>query len=96
MVATPNRLAKQSQSAPAAEDHQLKRRLVNFLYDRQVPDTDDLNVESHGGTVVISGRLPSRHDKWLCLECCRRVAGVIRLVDQVDISPASAVSAGQS
>ena len=70
---------------PAAEDAQLNRRVKNFLYDRHVPQAGGLQVESHLGTLVISGKLASRHDKWLCLECCRRVAGVVKLVDHVEV-----------
>jgi len=96
MVATFNRLSPQiAPQAPsqipdgAPEDSLLNRRLVNFLYERHVPDADGLEVQSHLGTVVISGRLASRHDKWLCLECCRRVAGVVKLIDQVEVGPSS-------
>ena len=42
-----------------------------------------------GGTVVVSGMLHSRHAKWLCLECCRHVAGVIKLVDRIKVQSSS-------
>ena len=74
----------------AAEDALLNRRVKNFLYDRHVPKADGLAVESHFGTLVISGTLASKHDKWLCLECCRRVAGVVKLIDQVRVPPVAA------
>ena len=70
----------------AAEDALLNRRVRNFLYDRHVPRAQGLNVESHFGTLVVSGKLASKHDKWLCLECCRRVAGVVKLIDNVKVS----------
>jgi osmotically-inducible protein OsmY len=67
------------------DDVELEHRLVNFLNERHVPDSSSLRIESHGGTVVVHGRLHSKHDKWLCMECCRHVAGVIKLIDDVEI-----------
>ena len=69
-----------------AEDDLLNRRVKNFLYERHVPQAQALEVESHFGTLVISGKLASRHDKWLCLECCRRVAGVVKLIDELEVA----------
>lgn len=66
-------------------DELLNRRVQNFLHNRQVPQSQELAVESHCGTLVISGKLASEHDKWLCLECCRRVAGVVKLIDHVKV-----------
>ena len=75
---------KLRKSDPLAEaDELLNRRVQNFLCNRKVPKSQGLAVESHHGTLVISGKLASAHDKWLCLECCRRVAGVVKLVLQV-------------
>ena len=85
MVAAPQMLPASRQ---ILADALLNRRVVRFLADRQVPDATELEVESHFGTVVVSGKVESRHDRWLCLECCRRVAGVIKLVDQLEIASA--------
>ena len=71
----------------AAEDALLNRRVMNFLHNREVPAAQGLAVESHFGTLVISGKLASKRDKWLCLECCRRVAGVVKLIDHVRVQP---------
>lgn len=63
----------------------LRRRVIDFLYARQVPGVAGLQIETHAGTVVIRGRLASPLAKRLCLACCRRVAGVISLVDELDV-----------
>lgn len=76
---------------PAPEDAILNRRVANFLHERHVPEAQSLEVESHFGTLVVSGKLASRHDKWLCLECCRRVAGVVKLIDHVEVSQSDAL-----
>lgn len=67
------------------QDEDLEHRLVNFLYERDVPERRTVQLDVHGGTVVVSGRLRSRHSKWLCIECCRHVAGVIKLVDELEV-----------
>ena len=65
------------------EDGDLENRIINFLHHRHVPSGKQIRAEAHLGRVVVSGKLPSKNAKWLCIECCRRVAGVVNLVDQV-------------
>lgn len=67
------------------EDVSLQNRIANYLYHQHVPHSDELHVDAHLGTVVVSGKLASRHEKWLCLNTCQRVAGVVRLVDEVAV-----------
>ncbi len=69
------------------EDVELEHRLVNFLQERHVLENGSLEVEAHGGVVAVVGRVPSPHAKWLCIGCCRHVAGVIKLVDEIEVSP---------
>ena len=69
------------------EDVDLENRIANFLSQRRVPDGKRIRTNARLGTVVISGKLPSRHAKWLCIECCRHVAGVVKLIDRVDVEP---------
>ena len=76
-----------SPSRDCEADVDLEHRLANFLEGRHVPEREAVHIEAHGGTVVIRGRLTSTHARWLCVECCRHVAGVIRLVDQLELGP---------
>lgn len=85
--------------APAAvfrpvckEDIDLERRLANFLYQRHVPGSQRVLLDARGGEVAVSGELPTRYAKWLCIECCRRVAGVIKVVDNLRVVPQRAKS----
>jgi hypothetical protein len=64
---------------------ELQRRVVNFLQARGVQGASSLQVEAYGGTVIIRGRLASADAKRLCGDCCRRVAGVSMLVDEVEV-----------
>ena len=70
---------------PTAEDYDLTRRVVNFLNTCGVQGLGALRVEADGGTVVMRGWLPSDYEKWLCIECCRRVGGVRKVVDEVGV-----------
>jgi osmotically-inducible protein OsmY len=64
-------------------DVDLERRIANFLYQQRVSRGVRIRTDVQTGTVVVSGKCSSRHTKWICVECCRRVAGVVNLVDRV-------------
>ena len=48
-----------------------------------------MRLDARGGVVAVSGELPTRHAKWLCVECCRRVAGVIKVIDKMKVESAA-------
>lgn len=73
-----------------AVDHELKRRIVNFLGTCRVPGLENLVVEANTGTVVLRGALPTDSAKWLCLECARHFSGVVDVVDQLEVRPVGA------
>lgn len=79
----PTRVADGVCSESANED--LRRRIVNSLHARGVSDVDSLVVESNDGLVVIRGRLPSFQAKRQCVDCCRHVAGVLKLVEELEV-----------
>ena len=70
-------------------DQELRRRLVNALHSRGPHDELELQIEATGGVVVLRGRYSTDSSKRLCLECCRHVPGVLRLVDQLEVQPKS-------
>lgn len=65
------------------DDSDLERRVVNYLFDRRVSSLRAIKVSASAGTVTLRGRVSSYYEKQLCLHCCRRVAGVMQLVDEV-------------
>jgi osmotically-inducible protein OsmY len=67
-------------------DRDLERRITRFLLDKQVPGLRNLEVEAHGGQVTLRGCVQSFYEKQLSHSLCRRVAGVIRLIDAVDVT----------
>jgi osmotically-inducible protein OsmY len=68
------------------EDRDLERRVVNYLAGRHVPGLRHLSVQARAGTVTLRGRVQTFYEKQLCQDCCRRVAGVVQLVDAVDVA----------
>ena len=66
-------------------DEDLKRRIVIFLFQRNEPALRRVDVEVSSGRVVIRGRMASFYQKQLCLSCCQRVAGVLQIVDEVEV-----------
>lgn len=74
-------------SAPADTD--LKRRILNYLFGQHFSDLRRLEVSADNGVVTIRGRVSSYHQRQLCIHCCQRVAGVVRVNDQIDVVPAT-------
>ena len=66
-------------------DRDLERRVANYLVSRQVAALRDIDIHADRGTVTLRGEVRSFYHKQLCLNCCRRVAGVVQLVDEVDV-----------
>ena len=71
--------------AVADGDAQLTRRVVNYLAQQQRPALRRVHVECSDGCVLLRGRLPSFYEKQLCLSACQRVAGVLRIVDELKV-----------
>ena len=72
-----------------AADYDLERRTMNFLVARHRPALRQLEVEARNGVVTLRGRVGSFYEKQLALHCCLRVAGVLKLIDAIDVSPAA-------
>lgn len=70
-------------------DHDLERRVANFLASCHMSSLRKLEVEAREGVVTLRGQVQSFYEKQVSHLCCRRVAGVYRLVDAVDVAPAA-------
>ena len=64
-------------------DEDLRRRVTNFLVEQEAL-IEQLEVHADRGSVVVTGIVESNLDKEKCLSCCQRVAGVIKLIDQIE------------
>jgi osmotically-inducible protein OsmY len=71
--------------ADAQSDRDLERRVTSFLAARHVPGLRNLAVEAENGVVTVSGQVLTFYEKQLCNQCCRRVAGVLELINAVDV-----------
>ena len=60
----------------------LKRRILACLRER-LRDLPEIHVTVIGNTAAVRGVLRSTQEKRLCLECCRHVPGVARIVDEL-------------
>jgi osmotically-inducible protein OsmY len=65
---------------------ELARRVKIFLSSRHQPSFRHLHIDASGGTVTLRGRVSSFYEKQLSYQCCRHVAGVFKIIDQVDVT----------
>lgn len=75
-----------SETISEQADRDLERRVANYLAGRHVPGLRHLAIEVHNGTVTLRGRVYSYYEKQLCQAVCRRVAGVVRYIDAIDVA----------
>ena len=70
-------------------DDDLRQRVSSFLRSRHFPAFRGLQVGAQDGAVTISGEVCSFYEKQVALDSCRRVAGVLSMVDQIVVSHVS-------
>ena len=66
-------------------DRELEKRVMSFLEAKHVPGLRHLEVKAADGVVKLSGKVYTFYEKQLCNQCCRRVAGVRQLINEVDV-----------
>ena len=67
------------------DDFDLERRVMNYLANQGVWCVDQIEVTAHQGVVTIGGLVQNDHEKWLGAECGRRGAGVVHLIDHLEV-----------
>ncbi len=67
---------------------QLKWRIRASLKHR-IPDLADIHVTVVGNTVALRGKVRSCREKRCCIECCRHVPGVARVLDDLAVVSAA-------
>ena len=67
------------------DDCDVQSRVQSFLRSRHFPTFQELDVDVHNGAVTLSGEVQSYYEKQVALNSCRRVAGVLTLVDEIDV-----------
>ncbi len=66
-------------------DCDLAQRVRCFLNSRHFPAFRRLEVNVANGSVFVRGHVGSFYEKQVALNSCRRVAGVISLIDEIDV-----------
>jgi osmotically-inducible protein OsmY len=66
-------------------DKDLENRVVSFFRRHHLPAARSLKVESQQGVITLRGRVPNFHQRQRCIECCKRVAGVVQVNDQIEV-----------
>ena len=67
---------------------ELGRRIYNYLWQRGVSSVPRLNIEVDNGTVTLRGTVRSFYEWQLCSTCSQRVAGVLKLVNDLKVENA--------
>lgn len=66
-------------------DEDLRRRISSFLGSRHFPAFRRLEVNVAAGAVTLRGQVGSYYEKQVALDTCRRVAGVLSTIDEVEV-----------
>ena len=67
------------------DDVDLSQRVQMYLERKRFPGFQNLVVQAEKGIVTISGRLENAQQRDNALNSCRRVAGVLSLIDAIVI-----------
>ena len=66
-------------------DQDVLSRVESYLDSRHFRGFRDLHVEVTSGIVTISGKVDNFHERQVAVNSCRRVAGVMELVDEIEV-----------
>lgn len=66
-------------------DDDIQFRVSSFLGSRQFGEISKLQVAVQNGTVTLHGTVGSFYEKQVALNSCRRVAGVLSMVDEIRV-----------
>lgn len=67
-------------------DRELERRVIAYLRLCHISSLRRIVVEVQEGIVTLHGRVQSFYQRQLCLNCCQRVAGFVKLIDLIEVA----------
>lgn len=70
-------------NAPSQYDFDLQSRVGAFLAGQHRPNLRNLRVAAKAGVVTICGNVPTFYEREIAVRIARRVAGVIKLIDEI-------------
>lgn len=68
------------------QDADLERRIANYLLGHKMPVLKGIEIHSDRGEVTLEGRVASFYQRQLCISCCRHVAGVVDVIDRIQVA----------
>ena len=68
------------------QDADLERRIASYLLGHKIPALKGIEVHSDRGEVTLRGNVASFYQRQLCISCCRHVAGVIDVIDRIQVA----------
>jgi hypothetical protein len=71
--------------ATAIERENLRQRVRLFLASSNIPTLRHVDVEVGGDAVLLQGKVRSYYEKQMALQFAARVAGVIRVIDLIQV-----------
>lgn len=71
----------------AEADLELAERVLIHLTNQHRFRFRGLSIEARQGTITVRGQFATWHERQICQACCRRVAGVYRIVDEIEVAP---------
>ena len=66
-------------------DDDVRKRVSRFLYSQHFPAFRNLNIAVEHGSVRLTGEVRSFYEKQIALTSCQHVAGVLALIDEIDV-----------
>ena len=66
-------------------DDDVRRRVSRFLYSRHFPAFRNLEIVVEHGAVTLTGEVHSYYEKQVAMTTCQHVAGVLTLIDEIDV-----------
>jgi osmotically-inducible protein OsmY len=79
-------MTAKNQPSATASDSELLHRVKLFLHQHGYGPHKALELSVAQGVVTIQGRVPTYYLRQVAVECLRRVAGVIQVVDRIEVT----------
>ena len=67
-------------------DKDILWRVESYLCSKHFPAFRNLQIDVLNGIVTVSGNVDNFHERQVALNSCRRVAGVLQLIDEIEVS----------
>lgn len=71
--------------ANSTTDQDIERRIRNFLQSRNYPALRALEISVESGRAIVTGSVGTFHEKQMATSCCQRVAGVLDVINQIEV-----------